>query len=61
MIIDDRIIVDRKTGLPVFGSCYNKNEIWVPLIEKAYAKLHGCYENLISGYVDEGIQELTGF
>ena len=34
--------------------------MWVPLIEKAYAKLHGCYENLISGYVDEGIQELTG-
>jgi hypothetical protein len=25
------------------------------LIEKAYAKMHGCYENLISGYVDEGI------
>lgn len=23
--------------------------------------MHGCYENLISGYVDEGIQELTGF
>lgn len=22
--------------------------------------MHGCYENLISGYVDEGIQELTG-
>ena len=61
VIIDDRIIVDRKTALPVFGSCTNKNEIWVPLIEKAYAKLHGCYENLISGYVDEGIQELTGF
>jgi len=34
--------------------------MWVPLIEKAYAKMHGCYENLISGYVDEGIQELTG-
>ena len=31
------------------------------MIEKAYAKMHGCYENLTSGYVDEGIQELTGF
>ena len=28
--------------------------------EKGYAKLHGCYGNLISGYIDEGIQELTG-
>ena len=28
--------------------------------EKAYAKLHGNYGNLISGYIDEGVQELTG-
>jgi hypothetical protein len=35
--------------------------MWVALIEKAYAKMHGCYGNLISGYIDEGIQELTGF
>jgi hypothetical protein len=31
------------------------------MVEKACAKLHGCYENLVSGYIDEGIQELTGF
>lgn len=65
VIIDDRIpvYVDKKYGLkvPVFGSCTNAHELWVALIEKAYAKLHGCYGNLISGYIDEGIQELTGF
>jgi hypothetical protein len=31
------------------------------MIEKAYAKVHGCYGNLISGYIDEGVQELTAF
>jgi len=61
VIIDDRIPVDKVTNKPVFGHCLDPKEMWVGLIEKAYAKLHGCYENLISGYVDEGIQELTGF
>ena len=61
VIIDDRIVVDKETRKPVFGTCLNLHELWVPLIEKAYAKMHGCYENLISGYIDEGIQELTGF
>lgn len=35
--------------------------MWVPLIEKAYAKLHTCYEALISGFIDDALSELTGF
>ena len=55
VIIDERMPIDKNTKKPVFGRCRNLHEIWVPMIEKAYAKVHGCYENLISGYVDEGI------
>ena len=55
VLVDERIPVDIKSRKPVFGRCQNIHEMWVPLIEKAYAKMHGCYENLISGYVDEGI------
>ena len=52
---------ENENSKPVFGKCKNENEIWVPLIEKAYAKLHTCYEALISGFIDDGLSELTGF
>lgn len=55
VIIDERIPICVDTYKPVFASCKSPNELWVPLIEKAYAKLHGCYESLISGYIDEGV------
>jgi Calpain family cysteine protease len=40
--------------------CRDPNELWVPFIEKAYAKLHGCYKSLIGGSVHAGIGDLTG-
>jgi calpain len=67
VIIDERLPVKIETTDEgenmklVFGGCKDPSEMWVQLIEKGYAKLHGCYGNLISGYIDEGIQELTGF
>ena len=36
-------------------------ETWVPLIEKAYAKLHGNYDHLNGGSEAEALEELTGF
>ncbi|KAK3244065.1 hypothetical protein CYMTET_46313 [Cymbomonas tetramitiformis] len=38
-----------------------RNQLWVPLIEKAFAKLHGCYEKIESGTVDEALTALTGW
>jgi hypothetical protein len=34
-----------------FSHCASASELWVALIEKAYAKLHTCYEGIESGKV----------
>lgn len=61
VITDSKIPTYISNDEPVFGWCKERNEIWVPLIEKAYAKLHGCYESMISGFIDDGLSDLTGY
>jgi len=61
VVIDDRIPVKRKDGKIVFAMCKDPNELWVPLIEKAYAKLHGSYKALIGGYSHIALSDMTGF
>jgi hypothetical protein len=43
-----------------FSSCADENETWLPLMEKAYAKVHGDYNAIYGGYVGEGVEDLTG-
>ncbi|KAG8871047.1 hypothetical protein FRB97_009139 [Tulasnella sp. 331] len=51
----------RKGGYNLFfGQSTTENETWVPLIEKAYAKLHGDYQSLSGGFAAEAIEDLTG-
>eukprot|EP00741_Cyanophora_paradoxa_P011297 tig00020554_g10912.t1 len=60
VLIDDRIPCRTADRQPIYASCKDPNELWVPLIEKAYAKLHGCYENLEGGICNQGVKDLTG-
>ncbi|KAG5736063.1 Calpain-9 [Termitomyces sp. T112] len=51
----------RKTGKSLyFAKSGTHSETWVPLIEKAYAKLHGNYASLDGGEAGEAIEDLTG-
>ena len=52
----------RQTGSEAlyFASCANENETWLPLLEKAYAKVHGDYEAINGGISGEAVEDLTG-
>lgn len=45
---------------PAFASSSLENELFVMIIEKAYAKWHGAYDRLIGGLVHLGLVDLTG-
>ena len=47
-------------NFPVYGHALDKRELWVPLLEKAYAKLHGTYEHIHGGSVCDALVDLTG-
>lgn len=59
VFIDDRLPTYKGNKQLIFGKCATADELWVPLIEKAYAKLHGCYQTLISGFIDDGLADMT--
>lgn len=53
--------VGRKgSSILYFAKGKSENETWVPLLEKAFAKLHGDYESIAGGMTNEGIEDLTG-
>jgi hypothetical protein len=58
VIIDDFLPCDSEGEL-LFASCKQSNRFWASLIEKAYAKLHSNYHNLINGHPEEAMNDLT--
>jgi calpain-15 len=56
--IDD-LIPCYPQGPPLFSQG-RANELWVSLIEKAYAKMHGSYYSLRNGFINEALIDLTG-
>ena len=59
MIVDDKFAV--KDNDYVYAKCRKPNELWVQLIEKAYSKLHNCYQALTSGDIAQGLADMTSW
>lgn len=43
-----------------FSKCFDPNETWLPLMEKAYAKAHGDYNAISGGWSGEAVEDMTG-
>lgn len=43
-----------------FAKCRDPNETWLPLLEKAYAKVHGDYDAIQGGDSGEAVEDMTG-
>lgn len=60
VFIDTLIPYSPTQKTPLYGHCTDPQEFWVPLIEKAYAKLHKNYEILNGGKMSEGMVDISG-
>jgi hypothetical protein len=58
--VDNRLPCSPQHCTMLFGRGADATELWVAVIEKAYAKLHGSYELLGQGTVPYALKDLTG-
>jgi hypothetical protein len=57
VIVDDRLPINGEEL--AFSKCTSPSEMWVALLEKAYAKINRSYEAIESGKVQSALSDLT--
>jgi hypothetical protein len=61
MSVDDEFLFEKKYDNLRFSKYRpESNTLWVPIIEKAFAKLRGNYDNVIAGNPANALRMLTG-
>lgn len=59
IIVDDYLPFN-EDGVLALGASSDKQELWVSIIEKAFAKLHKRYDCICGGQKRIGLQYITG-
>jgi len=57
VVVDD--LIPMRNDTPVFGRSLNIDELWVAVLEKAYAKKYGSYSIIQGGHTHLALAELT--
>eukprot|EP01043_Picozoa_sp_COSAG02_P011523 COSAG02_NODE_424_length_22575_cov_79.088361_19_plen_1122_part_00 len=59
IMVDDYVPVSIKDGRPVFAHAKSRQELWVPILEKAFAKLYGSFASIEAGQLTDALVCLT--
>lgn len=62
IVVDDYLpLIETSSGYrTVMAHTGADKALWGPLMEKAFAKLHGNYEHLVGGWMSYGVSALNG-